>query len=220
MKNMPDNLFLSRYTPFEYLVGLLAATIPLFSVNFSAGMYYCSILLFILGLVEGFKNQRRFETTEKFLIVAWLMFPILVLLDLLFRVGFSWASFQEASRFLIGIPVFLLLRKYRFPLEFIVVGVFIGAIWAGSFGLYQKFYLAWLRAYGGTSGGEISFGNISLLLGFLGFALAYKLEFLGRTKILFGLLILAFGVAGSVVSGTKGGWMSAPLLFWLLLVAL
>jgi O-antigen ligase len=203
--------------PIESLIGCLIAAIPLFAVTNPAGMYWATLALFALGLLIGFNGQAPFQKSEKLILISWLIFPAIVMCDLLFRMGWSWSNFQYSSRFLVSIPIFLVIRKYKIPIELVVFGVFFGAIWSGSLGLYQKLYLGWPRAYGGTSGGEISYGNISLLLGFIGYALANTLQASKNKKLFIGLVILGFGVTGSIASGTKGGWLSAPLLFWVLL---
>ena len=206
-----------QHKPIEILIGCLIAAVPLSAVTNPAGMYWATLALFSLGLLIGFNGQASFQKSEKLILISWIIFPAIVMFDQLFRMGWSWSHFQDSSRFLIVIPIFLLIRKYKIPIELVVFGVFFGAIWSGSLGLYQKLYLGWPRAYGGTSGGEISYGNISLLLGFMGYALANTMPVSKNKKLLIGLVILGFGIIGSIASGTKGGWLSAPLLFWLVL---
>ena len=217
MRPFTPTSFFYLCKPIEILIGCLIAAVPLFAVTNPAGMYWAALALFALGLLIGFNGQAPFQKSEKLILISWLIFPAIVVCDLLFRMGWSWSHFQESSRFLISIPIFLVIRKYKIPIELVVFGVFFGAIWSGSLGLYQKLSLGWPRAYGGTNGGEISYGNISLLLGFIGYALANTMQVSKNKKICIGLVILGFGVMGSIASGTKGGWMSAPLLFWVLL---
>jgi O-antigen ligase len=217
MKPFTSTNFFFPYKPIEISIGCLVAAVPLFAVTNSGGMYWAAIALFALGVCTSFNNQVTFQKSEKLILASWLFYPIIVACDMLFRGGWAWGDFQQSSRFLMAIPVFLLMRKHKIPLEFILIGVFFGVIWSGSLGLYQKLHLGWPRAYGGTNGGEISYGNISLLLGFIGFALTNLLNVSKNKKLLIGLIVLGFGVMASIASGTKGGWLSVPLLLWVLI---
>ena len=207
----------SAGSAYPILIGLLVASIPATAITMPIIMYYSALILFVLGVLTALFKQQTFTTTEWWIIIAWLTYPALVACDLLLRAGWNWSYFQDSSRFLIGIPIFLLVRKYGFPIVLLFIGVGIGAVWAGSMGLYQKFFLLWPRSYGGTSGGEISFGNISLLLAFLALAMSHMLNTNNKIKLVIGMGLFAFGIIGSITSGTKGGWMSSPFLMWALL---
>lgn len=206
-----------RYSPYQILIGLLIASIPATAITMPIVMYYSAIMLFVLGVFTALFKQHPFRATEWGIVISWLAYPTLVAGDLLLRTGWDWSLFNNSSRFLIAIPIFLLIRKYNFPIIILFVGLAVGSIWAGSMGLFQKIFLNWPRSYGGTSGGEISFGNISLLLAFLALAMSHTLNRNSKVKWTIGLALFTFGVIGSITSGTKGGWMSSPFLMWALL---
>ena len=207
----------SAGSAYSVLIGLLVASIPATAITMPIIMYYSALILFALGILTALFKQQTFTTTDWGIIIAWLAYPTLVACDLLLRTGWNWSHFQDSSRFLIGVPIFLLIRKYGFPIVLLFIGVGVGAIWAGSIGFYQKFYLLWPRSYGGTSGGEISFGNISLLLAFLALAMSNILNTDNKIKLVIGMGLFTFGIIGSITSGTKGGWISSPFLMWALL---
>ena len=85
---------------------------------------------------------------------------------------------------------------------------------AGSDGLYQHQVLGIHRAFGGTSGLVAAFGDISLILGVVSAALFQPLWCKQKRWALVALVALVLGVIGSLASGTKGGWISMPILCW------
>lgn len=96
------------------------------------------------------------------------------------------------------------------------LGVGLGALSAGALAGYQHWGLGHARA--GYQINAIPFGDLSLLLGML--SLIALLERMERRRPPFGWG-LALGVAalaglvGSLLSGTRGGWISLPVLTWL-----
>ena len=100
------------------------------------------------------------------------------------------------------------------------IGVCLGAWTVGGIGLYERLALGVARADNGMN--AIPFGNLSLLLGGLSllaalwWARASGLN--GRWRKL-GVEVAVgaalSGILASLLSGTRGGWLSAPLLLWL-----
>jgi O-antigen ligase len=126
--------------------------------------------------------------------------------------------FDKPSRFLLAAFVFLLLLKSQPKAEWFWAGIIIGAISAGLVGVYDRFYLDQERATGFLN--PIQFGNQSLLFGLIALTGLHWAAHKPHTKIWTGLLLLAFlmGLAGSLLSGTRGGWILLPLA--LLFIAL
>ena len=97
------------------------------------------------------------------------------------------------------------------------LGLVLGGLGAGTIATYERFVLGAYRADNGMN--AIPFGNISLLLGVL--ALVAMLGRLCRPQRPSAWLTAALGVAsvaglaGSVLSGTRGGWVVVPLLAWM-----
>ncbi|MBB3188804.1 O-antigen ligase family protein [Halomonas cerina] len=98
------------------------------------------------------------------------------------------------------------------------LGLVVAGIGVGLIALYERFVLGAYRADNGMN--AIPFGNLSLLVGFL--ALAAMLGRLSRPPprsspwltLALGLAAVA-GLAASLLSGTRGGWVAVPLLAWL-----
>lgn len=126
--------------------------------------------------------------------------------------GWHTRELDRPSRFLLALPVLILLLKNRMPnAPILFCGSIIGAITAALLSTYEVFILGFPRAQVFTN--AIMFGDISLLLGLLN-ASACCLFYQNRQKTMLLLAILGFisGVIASILSGSRGGWIAAPLI--------
>lgn len=69
----------------------------------------------------------------------------------------------------------------------------------------------------GVVANSITFGNLSLVFAAVSVALHRLLDLPRRTALVAALTAAALGVTASVLSGSRGGWLAAPLLIALLL---
>ena len=203
---------------FFWLASVLAFIVTATSVNSSGVFYLGSISLILLGAIALFVNtdSKPLSKLEKLMILTWLLYPLVTALDFWLRTGWNWSQFQEPSRFLLALPVFLMVRRFGLSRGAIKWGVFVGAVVAGLWAFYQKQHLGISRAFGGTSSNVHVFGDISLVLGFMSVAL-FQPDWSKDWR--WGCLVLvsfSLGVFGSLASGTKGGWISAPILLWVM----
>ena len=198
------------------LISILAFVVPASSVNYPTALYYSAIALVFMGLFSLLIRTQIHPLSkfEKIMMVTWVVYPAFTALDLWFRTGWIWREFQEPSRFLLVLPIFLMVRRYGVSEAAIRWGVFLGAMVAGGYGLYQKQVLGIHRASGGTSGLIAAFGDISLILGVMSVALFQPLWRKQKRWAVVAVVALVFGVVGSLASGTKGGWISMPVLCW------
>ena len=202
--------------PLMVLVSLAAFVVPASSVNLPSALYYISVALVFVSLGALFiKNDiAPLSKLEKIMLATWVFYPAFTAMDLWLRTGWIWIEFQEPSRFLLVLPIFLLVRKVGISQQAMAWGVFTGAVVAGGYGFYQKQWLGLHRASGGTSGLIAAFGDISLLLGVMCMALFQPQWSKRKRWLIIAFVGLLLGVFGSLASGTKGGWMSMPLLCW------
>lgn len=105
------------------------------------------------------------------------------------------------------------IRRYKPDAAWLWLGIAFGAIGAAMISGYQSLALG-MRANGHTN--AIQFGNIALLFGVLCMVQAMVVPGRGIFKILM-WLGFASGVAASVWSQTRGGWLAVVLiLMWIL----
>ena len=204
-----------------WLVSLLTIVVPAASVNYPAALYYVAVSLVVLGLCAFIvrTDPQPLSKLEKVMIFTWLFYPVFTALDFWLRTGWLWTQFQEPSRFILVLPIYLMVRRFGLSQNALKWGVFIGAIVAGFWAFYQKQELGISRAHGGTSGLKAAFGDISLLLGVMSVALFQPNWSEDKRWWLVVLFSLLLGVFASLASGTKGGWVSAPV-FCLVMVSL
>ncbi|WP_252107303.1 MULTISPECIES: O-antigen ligase family protein [unclassified Halomonas] len=125
-------------------------------------------------------------------------------------------GFDRPSRFLLAIPVLLLILHYPPLLSWLWGGLALGAIGAGSWALWQNLVLNVERADGFVH--VIQFGNLSMLMGVFSLAgLGWALGRRGRA-LWFALLLAGacLGMLGSLLSGSRGGWIGLPFIAFVL----
>ena len=200
------------------LLSMAAFVVPASSVNYPSALYTSAIFLVFSSFLFLFyrTESQAFSRLEKIMLTSWLVYPAVAALDMWLRTGWIWTEFQEPSRFLLVLPIFLMARRVGFSQDMLKWGVFVGALVAAGWGYYQKINLGWHRAGGGTSGLIAAFGDIGLMLGVLSVALFQPQWRLQKRWLLLALLGLFCGVFASVASGTKGGWISMPFLIWVM----
>jgi O-antigen ligase len=203
---------------FYAIATILAFALPASSVNYSSIFYPLAIIAVVTGALWllSMRTLDPLSKTEGLMLLAWSAYPLAAFLEMQLRSGWHWGWFQEPSRFLLVMPLFLMLRHTGFMESALKWGVWLGAIWAGSWALYQNFYLGIQRVWGGTSGLINAFGDISLILGVMSIALFHKQWRQDKRWLVVALLAFGFGAYGSLASGAKGGWISVPFLVWIL----
>ncbi len=145
---------------------------------------------------------------ERSLVLVVSFFFAVYLFNMLgFRASLS--ELDYASRFIILLPVFFYLRKANVRAEYFFLGIALGAIACGLFGFYQIFYLELPRAKGITN--AVPFGDISIVLGLMCFS-GVLLATLSRSFRFLMLVGFLMGLAGSILSGTRGGWIAIPVV--------
>ena len=215
-----------QYTSLKYtlnsslaiLLSIAAFVVPASSVNYPLALYISAVFLVISSFLFLFYRTERepFSRLEIIMLVSWLVYPVVTALDLLLRVDWIWTEFQEPSRFLLVLPIFLMARRVGFSQDILKWGVFVGALAASGWGYYQKIELGDYRAGGGTSGLIATFGDVSLILGVLTIALFQPQWRLQKRWLLLALFGLFCGLFASLASGSKGGWISIPFLIWVM----
>lgn len=201
----------SLYTSIAvFLLGALALVV---NSGYSVG----ASLLLIGGLYCVCKNRPLNLNKQDWILIGTLVFyGAVAISDTLLR-GTTLSGFDKPIRFILACFALVLVLKHPPRLSWLWSGLVLGALFAGSWAGYQKLYLGVSRAGGYTH--VIQFGNISMLMGFFclaGLGWAHTQQHKKRWLILLSLGAFA-GIAGSVFSGSRGGWVGLPLVLLVLL---
>ena len=126
-------------------------------------------------------------------------------------------EFDKPARFLLAIPVLLILLRYPPRVTWLWHGIVLSAVSAGVLAVYQKIWLGLDRAQGFLY--PIQFGDLSMLMGVLCLAgIAWGQEQKHRAYWITAFALgAAMGVGASLLSGSRGGWIGAPLIFIMLI---
>ena len=191
------------------LVGALALLLP---SGYSLGFY----LLCFSGLALWSKRGGDLLPAEVKFFILPLFFYALGHAALALNEKWAVREFGNYLPFVVLVFGLWGIRMYKPRPDWFWLGLALGAIGAAVFSFYQSQVLG-LRARGFLQ--AIQFGNIALLLGVLCLVRALTAP---RLSLLSGSLWLGFvgGLAASVWSQTRGGWVALVLIFiWILVKA-
>lgn len=192
-----------------FLLGSIALVVP---SGYSAG----AALLFLGGLYSLFAGRKvELNRDDWFVLGVLVLFGAVQIADLLAH-GAGSRYLDKPGRFILATVVLLLVRKYPPDVRWLWLGLAIGGMLTAFWSGYQKLFLQVDRAMGYTH--VIQFGNIAMLTGL------FCLAGLGwgsvqRERRLWIALLLAGavgGVLGSLLSGSRGGWVGLPLVLLVL----
>lgn len=189
------------------------------SMALPSGYSIGAVLLLLLGLFHGaraaphctFRLDPMVSWAAAIAIMgaAWMMHTT----DQGGALGVAMSEFDRPSKYLFVLLILPALVVRRPSAKVLFWGSVVGAAGAGATALWQIFHLHLLRANGYTN--AIQFGDISLLLAFYSaiWALQWPRSWQRKLAILGALL----GLAASVLSDTRGGWITLPVLLPLIL---
>ncbi|GAB3478786.1 O-antigen ligase [Marinomonas epiphytica] len=125
--------------------------------------------------------------------------------------GWFTRELDRPSRFILVLPVLLLLLHSHNHKEWLWYGLIFGAISAFILAFYEKFVLGFDRAHGSEY--PIMFGNTGMMMGLL--CLAGAMYFYAEKRLLWVVLAVLAAICGigtSFLSGSRGGWVALPLI--------
>ncbi|WP_317204896.1 O-antigen ligase family protein [Janthinobacterium sp.] len=177
-----------------------------------AGGYSLGAALLLLGSTFLLWQRPRLGLNHEdhLLIAVFLAYFVVYAANAAFHAD-HLREYDAPLRFLLAIPVLLLLLAHPPRASALWGGLAIGAIGAGVFVSWQSLMLGVERPGGTTN--PIQFGNISMLMGILCLcglvwarAQAHRAAWTG-----FMLLGGLFGILGSQLSASRGGWIALPV---------
>ncbi|MGL4447154.1 MAG: O-antigen ligase family protein [Aeromonas sp.] len=180
---------------------------------FPKGYSYGPAVLLLLSVVSlfGYREQHNIGLYAKVLSCIFISFFIVQAISVLFDGG-QIRELDRPSRMLMGLPILLLFARYKPKVGYVFFGLAIGSITAGLKGFNEKVVLGFHRAFG-DGGQPIQYGNISMTMGLL--CICGYFWYKKNKNIKFAYFMLfssAMGMLGSLLSGTRGGWVLLPII--------
>ena len=169
------------------------------------GAFLLLLLLSVLAYRPRAMQPWNREMTFYFLAMASM--PLAIFLSQSYHHHYSGHPYDAASRYLLAVPIFILLQRVRFNVVAMVQYAFPLATIAGCLMLRPIDD----GRYGISTLDLIHFGNFELVLGVLS---VLSVDWTGRDKLLVRVLkIIGFlaGIYASIVSGSRGGWIAVPI---------
>ncbi|MFG6668606.1 O-antigen ligase family protein [Halomonas sp. HNIBRBA4712] len=190
-----------------FTMGALALVVP-------SGYSLGAGVLLLTSATLLFEPASRLDAADRKIIAVLLLYGLGV--GLLSTLDSGLRGFDRPSRFLLAVPVLLLIARYPPKLALLWAGLALGAIGAGSWALWQNLVMEVARAGGFLH--VIQFGNLSMLMGVLclaglGFAFVQPRRWRWVALLLAGALL---GMLGSLLSGSRGGWIGLPFIAFVL----
>ena len=120
----------------------------------------------------------------------------------------SSSSFDKISRFLLAIPVLLLLMRFPVKPLYFWSGIACGAIGAGLLSVWNYWIQGAERAAGHTN--AIQFGDIAMLFSCILLAVLASTKRYSKWFVLLLAVGIVSGIVASLLSGARGGWLALP----------
>lgn len=204
-------------TSFSALAWLMAALTFALSIVAPNGYNIGTTLLFFVSFSLFFWRPKWRDLTadDKSLFWTFALYAVgmfvFVYLD-----GWHTRELDRPSRFLLALPVLILLLKSVGKAQWLWFGVVLGSIGAFVLALYERKVLYFGRASGSEH--PIMFGNTGMMLGLMSFVAA--MYFMAKKQYFWLFLAIVGGILGvgvSLLSGSRGGWVALPIIGFFLL---
>ena len=206
----------------EYIVSLSVFFMFALSLSVPSGysigpsfLLMLSILLFIPKKIWQNKCNFNTDMRDVWLTLAFAAYFMVLVTEVLWF-GLKSREIDKPARFLLSIPVLFILLHCSPRITWLWKGIIVGAVSAGIIAIYQKIWQGSDRASGFIY--PIQFGDLSMLMGVLCLAgIAWGQEQKHRAYwIITFALGASMGIIASLLSGSRGGWIGAPLIFIML----
>ena len=197
--------------PMQRWIGFLVFLFPFLSLITPSGIGFSS-LVFVLALLcvprKAWTAMAPHWREIRWVLAAFGYYFVLALAFVLARPEADWSYLDKPSRMLLGFSALMLVVLARPARAWLWWGVIGGAMGALPFIAWQRFVLDIYRPGGWLN--SITFGDIALCLALV--ALAAAIDYRHSTrKAIFPALGALAGLAATVISGTRGGWIALVL---------
>lgn len=172
-------------------------------------------VFFKKGIKENFSREEKLFFYSCALIFLMAMFVSLL-------AGFDKDAWKPASRMLnlmLAIPLYFLFKQYLRKENIVWWGLFVGVVLCGSVAIYEINIGGLYGFYGqgpvprvGAATNAILFGDLSLAMMSMLVIAATTLKQINYKIIFVLLIVISFGLAATLLSHSRGGWLLLPLL--------
>ena len=194
------------------MLGLTSVCVFLFSalaLAVTSGYSFGALTLLLASTCLLWKRPRlNLQRRDYLMLGALLLYFFIFTANMLYH-GDPARELDIPLRALLAAPVLLLLLAYPPRAAAWWAGVAVGAISGAALAFWQFLVLDMYRPQAATSN-AIHYGNVSMLLGMLALCgLGWARE--QKHRLAWSLLLLAgglTGILGSIISGSRGGWLA------------
>jgi len=197
--------------PMQRLIGVLVFLFPFLSLITPSGIGFSSIaflLAFLCVPRKAWQALARHWPDIRWVVFAFGFNVLLALACVLLRPETDLRYLDKPSRMLMGMGAMALVVLARPPRSTLWWGVTAGAVAALPFVGYQRIVLEIPRPGGWLN--PITFGDLALCLCLVALAAAIDYRHSTRKAILPAIGALA-GLAGMILTGSRGGWIALAL---------
>lgn len=176
----------------------------------SSGYTYGPVLLLLPALVYAWVRPYPVLSAHDKMILAalFIYFAAGCIVNFIHRLPAN--AYDNFSRFLLAIPVLLLLLRFPPRAAFFWSGIALGAIGAAVVAVMDLYVRGEMRAAGHNN--PIQFGDISMLFACLLLAGFFWAKRYSTAMMILFVLGIAGGIFASLLSGARGGWLALPVV--------
>ena len=199
------------HSAYAVIVTGLIFLLPVLTLNtkIGVGVIEVAVLIGILLSVNVLLREPRALLWPTRYIMGAFAFNLLVAVVSSLRTDFAWSFLDNPIKQVIAILIIVLIVRTKPKADWLWYGLFIGAISTGIVAIYQRFVLHLLRAEGVHM--PIMFGDIAMAMALMSLASTQRFNHTRWAAVPY----LAFlgGLTGSLLSGSRGGWIALVLCF-------
>ena len=232
MTNHLLNNFVEKLRPFSHfqkltVVSLLLLPIFHLTLNNWTGIFLGLGTLFASLEVIFSKNNivSKFKERRFYLVLIILLsYSLSILFSQILRFNFSYKAYLDISPFLYFIPIVIALKNLKIDFgsyfKNIIPIVIIGALWSASFNHRELVSDAWGDRITVYFSDPLAFGQMMMTLALISLSNVeiQKNDISDFFQNIWRLLGFCVGMYLSIASGSRSGWLSIPIVFFLLVV--
>lgn len=185
-------------------------------ISTRSGYSYAPAVLLLMSLPVLFqkKTYQALDKNSGLLFGIFLLYPLVhgisILLD-----GGTLKEFDRPSKVIMGAAILLFCLRNPPRFKWLMLGIATGAITAGSRALFDRLVTGYGRAFEWMV--PIQGGDISMTLGLLSLCgVMWSIKTANKGQTIYFALAAMLGILGSILSGSRGGWVLFPVILFVI----